>query len=137
MVVLDACVLIALADPTHTHHEQALDVAATAHPLAVTTLTLGEYLVKPAQLGRDVNVEEKRLLAGLRLSVLTDSQLGRTSSWPAGLAHVRAKTGLKMPDAVVLAAALAINGQVTTFDKSLAIAATTYGVLYPNSTPVS
>ena len=76
-----------------------------------------------------MGVEEKRLLTGLRLNVLSDNQLGQTSSWPARLARIRAKTALKMPDAVVLAAALAINGQVATFDNSLAAAAAAHDVL--------
>jgi len=120
MVILDACVLIALANPDHVHYESARAIATSGQTLGVTAVTMAEYLVKPAQFGLDVVAEERRIVSGLRLTQLTEGTLAKTASWPARIASLRAETGLKMPDVIVLAAAMATDSSVATFDARLA-----------------
>jgi len=129
-VVLDTCVLIAWAKQRDVHHSDALDVLAEAEDFVIHEITLAEYLAGPAQLGQDVAAIASQVLADLHARVADPAQLSRDQCFAAHLATVRAQTRLKMPDAIVLATALAIGGKVSTFDGALHDAAEGRGVLY-------
>lgn len=124
MVILDACVLIAYVNPTDAHHALALDILAEPERFVVNELTLAEFLVKPAMLGLDVEEVAAELLHDLGATRADPAQLPAQCPWDARVADVRAATGLRIPDPVVLASALSLHGQVASFDGRLGDEAT-------------
>ena len=128
MIVLDASALVAFSKPSDQHHEAAVqEFGANLGNLAISSLTLAEFLVHPAQADRAASTyEDLTSPGGLAIQVI-DAPLVNGRPWPVHLAHVRAETRLKMPDAVVLATALAVGGKVLTYDATLARAAKTLG----------
>ena len=130
MVVLDNSVLVGYSKPTDSHHAQAVGViAAHLGNLVVHSLTLAEYMVHPVRLG---TVEDHwewltGTLDGDNLQIKVVDAPGER--WPVHLARIRAATALKMPDAVVLATALALGSQVASFDDGLKNAARQLGAL--------
>lgn len=123
MIVIDASVLIAYLDADDAQHTRAevLLEAAGATPLAASRLTLAEVLVGPTRAG-------KLELAMAALAQLDIDGVDLRADAPARLAGLRASTRLKMPDCCVLLAAEQVNGQVATFDASLAAAARALGL---------
>ena len=121
-MILDANVLIALLDDQDLHHERAVDLVATAaQPLGVHEMTLAEALVLPARIGQEETAARAFADLGIR-RVPTDDDFALT------LARIRASSGLRMPDAVVLAAAERGRCPLATFDARLARAAATRGI---------
>lgn len=118
VIVLDASVLIAFLDSDDAHHERAQTLFLThaEEELAASVLTLGEVLVGPVRAGRAQQVLEAIRDLELRTVPLSNE--------PLGLAQLRARTGLRMPDCCVLLAARATGGAVASFDTALADAAT-------------
>lgn len=123
MIVVDASWVVALRDPGDDHHGGAVATAreiadedAVLHPV-----TLAECLVAPARLGR---LEEA--FAGLRASFdLADVDPDAPVRW----ARLRAETGLRLPDAIVLDTALRLHARaVATFDERLAARAAGRGI---------
>jgi predicted nucleic acid-binding protein len=123
VAVFDADVLIAFLTRGDAHHERARErVRASLAPgveRRICAVTLSEILVGPIRAGRAEVVEQ--MLA--RLSIETghvDPALARSA------ATVRARTGLRLPDAYVLATAIQAERQgkeevrIETFDRSLA-----------------
>jgi len=123
VAVFDADVLIAYLTRGDAHHARArARVRASLAPgveRRICAVTLSEILVGPIRAGRAEVVEQ--MLA--RLSIETahvDPALARSA------ATVRARTGLRLPDAYVLATALhaerhgAQEVRIETFDRSLA-----------------
>jgi predicted nucleic acid-binding protein len=126
MIVLDASALIAFAKPSDAHHGAAVDAIAEAtDALGAHPITVAEFLVHPARLGQGEPAYTK-LTERLGLHVLDAP--GRR--WPVHLASTRASSGLRMPDAVVLACATAVGGTVLTFGDRLTHAARTAGALH-------
>lgn len=123
MIVIDASVLIAHLDADDSHHTRAegLLEAAGSTPLAASRLTLAEVLVGPTRAG-------KLELAMAALAQLGVDGVGLHADAPVRLAGLRGSTRLKMPDCCVLLAAEQVNGQVATFDASLAAAARALGL---------
>ena len=123
MIVIDASVLIAHLDADDAHHAQAgvLLEAAGPTPLTASRLTLAEVLVGPTRAG-------KLEVAMAALAQLGIDGVGLDADAPVRLAGLRASTSLKMPDCCVLLAAEQVNGQVATFDASLAAAARALGL---------
>jgi predicted nucleic acid-binding protein len=128
-VVLDANIMIALLDPHHVHHAPVLDALGDLLPDArgkiaeIHRLTLAEVLV-----GYDDATERNeiydRLIWGADLRICNlepDEEIHL-------LVEARQRTGVKMPDACVLAAAMWFDGDLMTFDKRLAGAAAKVGV---------
>ncbi len=122
VAVFDADVLIAFLTRGDANHERARRrVRASLAPgveRRICAVTLSEILVGPIRAGRAEVVEQ--MLA--RLSIATapvDPALARSA------ATVRARTGLRLPDAYVLATALHAERQgaeevrIETFDRSL------------------
>jgi hypothetical protein len=123
VVVLDASALIALVSSQDTHHAWALELfrdTATFN-LHMSALTQAEVMVHPARAGQLKKFQ--KLIAGLGLEITpiesTDSEK---------LASLRAKSSLKMPDAVVLHQAMKVNGSIATTDLKLALTAKDHGV---------
>jgi len=130
MLILDNSVLVGYSKPTDAHHAQAVSIiAAHLGSLVIHSLTLAEYMVHPVRLG---TVDEH--WAWLTGSLDDDNLQIRVvdapgERWPIHLARVRTMTSLKMPDAVVLATALALGGHVASFDEGLRTAARRHGAL--------
>lgn len=100
LTVLDTSVLIALLDPDDAHHRAAvisLDVHADDE-LRIPAHTLAEALVHPARAGRDR--EARRLIAGLEIAV---DPVDEAVAVAAAKLRARHGSGLRMPDALVLA----------------------------------
>jgi len=130
VIVIDASWIVALRDPDDDHHGRAVATAgeiadedAVLHPV-----TLAECLVAPARLGM---LEEA--LAGLRASFdLADVDRDAPVRW----ARLRADTGLRLPDAIVLDTALHRRARaVATFDERLAARAAGHGIEVLGTTP--
>lgn len=125
MIVLDAAVLIAFLDEGDAHHEAAVAVLAAAaeaeQDLGIRTINLAEVLVVPARDGwlRDATD------ALARLGVV---EIAPSEGSAVVLAHLQARTRLKMPDCCVLEAAMAHQGQVATFDVALQVVARREGL---------
>ena len=130
MVILDACVLIAYANPADVHHELALDLLAEPEEFVVNELTLAEFLVKPATLGLDVERIAADLLEDLGATRADPARLAADRPWDTQVAATRAATGLRIPDAVVLATALSLGGTVASFDGRLADEAAKRKILF-------
>lgn len=130
MVILDACVLIAHANIHHPDHEKSLAILSQPVSFIVNELTLAEYLVKPAQLGIDIEIEADAVLREINARRAKHYWLTENESWDVRVAKVRAETGLKMPDAVVYATAVALGCKVAAFDGELANVARDNGLLF-------
>ena len=123
MIVVDTSWIVALRDPGDDHHRRAVatsreiaDEDAVLHPA-----TLAECLVAPARLGA---LEEAT--AGLRASFdVAEIDPDAPLRW----AQLRAATGLRLPDAIVLDTALHEGARaVATFDEQLAARASARGL---------
>lgn len=123
MIVVDASWIVALRDPGDGHHRRAVatfreiaDEDAVLHPV-----TVAECLVAPASLGV---LEE--VSAGLRASFnVADVDPDAPLRW----AQLRAATGLRLPDAIVLDTALHQGARaLATFDEQLAARAADRGL---------
>ena len=115
MIVADANVVIAAADPGHVHHSEAQDIvrAYGRRSIVLHSLTLAEVLVGPARAGAQAEVRARLERAGFTSSLGGDPD-------PEALALVRATTSLKMPDACVLATAEQLGASIATFDRRVA-----------------
>lgn len=123
MIVTDASWVVALRDPGDRHHQQAAainrgiaDEAALLHPV-----TLAECLVAPAQRGVLESAAD-----GLRAAfVVADIDGDAPERWAA----LRAETGLRLPDAIVLDTALRHGARaIATFDARMAASAAQHGL---------
>ena len=132
MIVLDASVIIPFLRPSHSHHDRAVALFSTMYGnyLFVPALNWAEVLVGAINIGKVGEVEDR---IQRKLGVAVANPDG--ADWPMQLAQMRARTKLKMPDAFVLATAEALSEEVgrvkvATFDKKLAAAAASEGLLY-------
>ncbi|MDR0847852.1 MAG: type II toxin-antitoxin system VapC family toxin [Propionibacteriaceae bacterium] len=121
-VVADASFLIALLNPAETHHGSAVAyLAQSNHHVAVHPVTLAEVLVGvvPAH-------QEESLLSDLESAGVSSAPPDVVDA--AAMARARSTSGLKMPEAIVLATALAMSAGLATFDDRLRSAAQRQGV---------
>ena len=127
MIVLDANIIISFLEETDPNHRRAIALfkAMDGEYLFVPSLTWAEVLV--GAIGSDKAAEAQNRIQGL-LGVAVANPDG--VDWPVQLAQVRARTGLRMPDAFVLAAAEVLDAKVATFDSKLAAVAANQGRLY-------
>jgi len=133
--ILDACVLIAFSRRDHQHHQRALAILSRPDTeLVINPVTMAEYLIKSAQLNRDVEADMDRLCGHAGIRLVEESELTKTTPWPVSLARTRAATALKMPDTIVLATAELLDGQVATFDGLLRETARARGRLFDDIT---
>ena len=127
-LVLDANTIIQYFDDSHKGHLAAVQaIGRTKHPLLVNDLTLAEVLVGAFREDRpSERLDDIKNKIGATI-------VGETGEeWAMYLAELRARVvpRLKVPDAVVLATALRVDGLVCTFDTALREAARNEGVLY-------
>lgn len=123
MIVLDASVVIGLldaADALHAESQRLFDEHLDAE-FALPVLTRAEVLVGPSRAGRAAD-------AARRLDALEIRTIALLESDALPLAALRARTGLKLPDACVLLAGAARQGAVATFDGRLRRAAADLGL---------
>lgn len=123
MIVLDANVIVGWLDsedPWHTAATALLLEHSEAGYLA-SVLTVAEVLVHPVMKGMELHVLEHIAAIGLTtLALAIDDAVA--------LARLRAQFHIRMPDAVVLHAAIATGATLATFDSALAGAAQRAGV---------
>lgn len=123
-VVLDAGVLIGLLNPHDAHHAAATRVFRAGFRFWVHPLNLGEALITPERAGRGFEAYEDLRRAGVAPAELGDDE-------PMVVARIRAKHGLRMPDACALATAVYNDLPLITFDKRLAAEAKKRGLYEP------
>ncbi|MDR0483449.1 MAG: PIN domain-containing protein [Cellulomonadaceae bacterium] len=133
MIVLDASVLVAFTNRHDKHHEKAIDVLSSDVEFGSHRLTVAEFLVLPARHGRarmawDFLTRDDTA-GGMGVRVLHDRDVAGTP-WPIHLAELRAQSGLKLPDAVVLATAVAYSARLASFDARMQSSAQAIGILY-------
>lgn len=122
MIVADASWVIALRDPSDPLHEKAISIegALGDEVVALPQLTFSECLVAPARLGV---LEEAAAAIRAAFDVLVPD-----AEAPLRWAELRALENLRLPDAVVLDAALQAGAELVTFDSGLSGAALRRGV---------
>ncbi len=124
MIVADASWVIALRDPMDAHHDVAVASNLTLEDEAVVlpAVTLAECLVGPAKLGL-VGKGARALRAAFEIQEADGDA-------PVRWASLRASTGLRLPDVIVLDAALHRGARgVATFDDRLAARAVDNGLV--------
>lgn len=124
MIVLDASCLIALLDAHDLHHAEVSARLArhAAEDWAVSALTLAEVMVRPAHDSARL-AEAGEHIADLDLTVVDLRDLDAE-----GLAEIRARTRLRMPDCCVLLAAVTTGGAIVTTDQALRREALAMGI---------
>ena len=126
MIVADASWVIALSDPDDPHHAAAvalnrttIDEVVVLHPV-----TLAECLVGPASSGL---LDEA---AGAFRSAFTIATVDADA--PLRWSALRAATGLRLPDSIVLDTAVVGGANaILTFDRQLAVEATGRSIACP------
>jgi predicted nucleic acid-binding protein len=117
-LILDASVLIGLLDTADAHHAKAIQDTETAdqagHPLLVPASAYSEALVAFARANRTKDAREAITAMGLTITPLTATIAERAAELRAR--HER----LRLPDAIVLASAYELNGELLSYDRSLA-----------------
>ncbi|MEP6481338.1 MAG: PIN domain-containing protein [Rhodoglobus sp.] len=122
MIVLDATAMIAVLDPHDAHFAAAREVfrANSTQRVVAHRLTVAESLVVAARSNLAARVASAFDALGIgRLDEPDD---------PVALAELRARTGLRMPDACVLLAAHRDGAALATFDERLAHTARDEGI---------
>ena len=122
MIVLDASVMIAILDSSDSHFEtaQRIFLNHATERLVAPRMTVAETLVQPARVGRAP-------AAAAALAMLGVGYLDEPDD-PLELARLRASSGLRMPDCLILYAAIRERAKLATFDTRLAKAASEAGV---------
>jgi len=119
VIVADASWIIALRDPADGHHGAAVAVNETTadQEILLHPVTLAECLVAPAKLG-ELDDAANKLRAAYEI---IDIDIDAPERW----ARLQAHAGLRLPDAIVLDAAITHGASgILTFDDNLAAAAT-------------
>lgn len=122
MIVLDASMVIAALVLQDEHHANAVGFFRnTTDLLLINPVTLAGVLVAPSREGR-----LEQVLAELDNLGVTEAPFPPGSA--RGLAELRATTGLRLPDCIVLFTALDLRATLASFDDRLRRAATDRGV---------
>jgi predicted nucleic acid-binding protein len=116
MTVLDASVVIAFLDADDAHHSAALEAVGRVRgqELVLPASAYAEALVDPWRAGPDAVTVVKRFLAelGVRIEPLTADVAERAARLRS------AHRSLRLPDALVLATADALDAIALTADRS-------------------
>lgn len=117
-LILDASVLIGLLDSADAHHGRAVHDVEMAdvqqRGLVVPAPAYSEALVAFARAGRTTEAREAIAGMGVRVAPLTEATAERAAELRAR--HAR----LRLPDAMVLACTLEMDGELLTYDDRLA-----------------
>ncbi|MGI8730060.1 MAG: type II toxin-antitoxin system VapC family toxin [Solirubrobacteraceae bacterium] len=117
-LILDASVLIGLLDTADSHHERAVaDVEAAdraGQMLVAPASAYSETLVAYARAGLLTDARESIAAMGIDIAPLTASMAERAAALRAG------HKALRLPDAMVLACAREVGGDLLTYDERLA-----------------
>ena len=116
-LILDASVVIALLDSADAHHERSLQDVETAdderRELLVPASAYSEALVAFARVDRVSEAREAVVAMGLSVTALT-AAIAECAAW------LRAQyESLRLPDAIVLATARALAGELLSYDERL------------------
>ncbi len=116
-LTLDASVLIGLLDAADTHHRSAVDAVEGADQarrgVVVPASAYSEALVAFARAGRLRDAREAVASMGITVAPLTATMAERAAELRAR--HER----LRLPDAIVLACARALDGELLSYDQRL------------------
>ena len=116
IVVLDASVVIALLDASDAHNAAAVAAIGQARreTLVLPASAYAEILVDPLRRGPDAVAVVKRFVSDLGIHIEP-----LTPGVAEGAARLRARHGaLRLPDALVLATAEALDATVFTCDRA-------------------
>ncbi len=109
LTAVDASVLIAFLDGSDAHHHAAVDALIAIDQFTVDPITLAEVLVHPVRIGQEHDVVARLQAIGMQIS--------QTPQNAVALARIRAETGLKMPDCIVVALGRRQAVEVLSFDR--------------------
>ena len=117
-LILDASVLIGLLDTADAHHERAvIDVEnadRAGRTLIAPASAYSETLVAFARARRLADARGSIAAMGIQIAPLTATMAERAAELRAGRRHLR------LPDAMVVACAREIGGELLTYDDRLA-----------------
>jgi predicted nucleic acid-binding protein len=117
-LILDASVLIGLLDTADAHHSHAIEDTEAAdrmgRPLLAPASAYSEALVAFARANRLNDAREAIAAMGIAVAPLTTTMAEHAAELRAG--HER----LRLPDAIVLACARRLDGELLTYDQRLA-----------------
>jgi predicted nucleic acid-binding protein len=117
-LILDASVLIGLLDAADAHHDRAVDDTEVAdeagHDLLTPASAYSEALVAFARVGRLEDARNALAAMGITVTPLTAMMAERAAELRAR--HKR----LRLPDAMMLACARELNGELLSYDQRLA-----------------
>ena len=122
-IVFDGNVVIALLDSNNIHHDQAVEIylASTSSSIHLSALTYAEILTHPAGTKNLAKFVSNLSAGGFEVEE-------SSTELAIDIAKVRQATGLKMPDACVLALAKHLDCELITADRQLAGKAKQYKV---------
>jgi predicted nucleic acid-binding protein len=124
-LILDASVLIGLLDGADPHHDRAVEEVAAADLAARALITpasaYSESLVAFARASRIADARQAIAGMGIAIAPLTPSIAERAAALRAEQARLR------LPDAIVLATAYELDGDLLTYDDNLNSLARTRG----------
>jgi predicted nucleic acid-binding protein len=123
VIVADACWVIALRDPRDRHHAAAIavNVAIGDDDVLLNPVTFAECLVAPARLGT-LDEAANGLRAACEITTVDEEA-------PMRWAQLRATTGLRLPDVIVLDTAATHTAEaIATFDDRLRRIAAVQGI---------
>lgn len=123
MIILDANVLIAAFDGSDLHHEWAITFLkdTVSEELLISSLTYAEILVSPIRADRLKEFRKGIDSLGFRIVDINSEDA-------LEIANLRAETGLKMPDVIVLHAALTHSASLASADTALTRKAAALGI---------
>jgi len=117
-LILDASVLIGLLDDADDHHQRAVNDVEAADEASIDLVApasaYSEAMVAFARVGRIHDAREAVAAMGIRISPLDARTAERAAELRAR--HDR----LRLPDAIVLATARELGGQLLSYDERLA-----------------
>jgi predicted nucleic acid-binding protein len=116
-LILDASVVIGLLDSADAHHRAAVDAVEAADAqdrrLVVPASAYSETLVAFARAGRLHEATDAIAAMGITVAPVTATMAQRA-------AELRARhRGLRLPDAIVLACARELDGDLLSYDEGL------------------
>jgi predicted nucleic acid-binding protein len=124
-LILDASVLIGLLDTADAHHARSIDDVEAAdrggEQLLVPASAYSEALVAFARVGRVREARDAIAAMGIAVTPLTAAVAERASELHAR--HER----LRLPDAIVLATAHELDGELLSYDRRLVQIARRHG----------